>query len=402
MQKPDDTAKDFFKGSYLTQCLSSDRRIFATSVIISFLVLLFTYPRYLELIFDGNLTTNYAYFFDKVKAPLETVRGDQETHGGKIDFRFTVPLLSKLLGIGDSGSGRNVILIYLIQSALLVPFLFFLMKLLLRRLASGTVLYFVMGISSIYLGKAFFWDYDFWFDAFAYFFLLLGMYLKNRIGIFLTLTLACWTDERAVIALAAVYLFHLLSETDFELQSFWQFRDIKDWLSRRSSIVLVVGAGYLVVRLFLSNRYGLRTPVGHGSGAELALIPYQLKHRLSGIYLTFEGLWLLFIAAIGLLAKRGNLVLIVSMVSIIVVQTLVSYAVYDISRSLTYAFPLMITAVLIINKYKTADLKYLYMGVMALCILMPTQYVIFYPRQIPWTILSYEELKPVISFLLLR
>lgn len=393
--------KYIFNENNLTKCLSSDRRIMITSVIIFGIVLLFTYPKYLELIFDDNIGVNYAYFFDKISDPMSTVTVDKETHGGKIDFRFTVPLLAGLIGVNAGSTGTSVVAIYLIQSALLVPFLFMLIKILLRRLSPMTVLLFVMGSSTIYLAKAFFWDYDFWFDAFAYFFLTLGMYLKNRVGIFLSLTLACWTDERAVIALASVFLFHLLSESDFELKSFRQLGSKKDWLQRTSSVVLMVGISYLIVRTLIATLFNLHTPTGSGSGVELSLVPFQFKHRLSGIFLTFEGFWVLYLFAVGLLIKKGNTLLSLLMLSLMAGHILVAYAVFDISRSLTYAFPLMIISAFIISRYEVRNIKYLYMAAATICVLLPTQYVIFYPRQIPWTILSFEELKPVIKLLFL-
>jgi hypothetical protein len=393
--------KHLFHEDNLAKCLGSNRRMMITSVIIFGIVLLFTYPRYLELILDHNIADNYAYFFNKVTDPLAAVQGDRQTHGGKIDFRFTVPLLAKILGVTDSPGGRSVVIVYLIQSVLLIPFLFILMKILLRRLPPVTVLLFVMGSSTIYLAKAFFWDYDFWFDGFAYFFLAFGMYLKNRIGIFLTLTLACWTDERAAVALASIYLFHLLSESDFELRVPAQLHGEGKWLQRRSSTVLIAGAIYLISRTLLATISDLHTPTGAGSGVELGLIPYQLKHRLSGVFLTFEGFWVLFLFAIGLLVKKGNRLLTLLMLSIMAGHILVAYSVFDISRSLTYAFPLMIISALIINKYEVRNVKYLYMVATAICVLLPTQFLIFYPRQIPWTILSFEELKPVIKLLVL-
>lgn len=398
----DYSIKHLFNKDTLVNCLSSDRRIMITSVILFGIVLLFTYPRYLELIFDHNLGVNYAYFFDKISDPLSAARANQETHGGKIDFRFTVPLLARMLGVTAGSNGLSVIIIYLIQSALLVPFLFMLTKILLRRLAPMTVLLFITGSATIYLAKAFFWDYDFWFDAFAYFFLTLGMFLKNRVGVFLSLTLACWTDERAVIALASVYLFHLLSESDFELNSFLQFQGKKEWLQKTSSTVLFAGIFYLIIRVLLSTLFNLHTPTGAGSGVELGLVPYQFKHRLSGVFLAFEGFWILYLFAVGLLIKKGNTLLSLLMLFLMAGHILVAYAVFDISRSLTYAFPLLIISAFIIGKQEVRNTKYLYLAATTICVLLPTQYVIFYPRQIPWTILSFEELKPVIKLLFLQ
>ncbi|MCF0052634.1 hypothetical protein LXM25_21360 [Dyadobacter sp. LJ53] len=321
--------------------------------------------------------------------------GGRETHGAKIDFRLTVPLLAKAIGVSGANA-KTVVFIYIIQSALLIPFLFVLIKLLLQHLSRSSVLPIVLGISTIYLAKAFIWDYDFWFDGFAYFFLLLGLYFQNRMAIFLTLTLACWTDERSVIALSSIFLFHLLSENNFNIRSVKGFWSTSRWAGRRSNIVLLVAIFYLASRFFLSDRFGLHTPTGEGSGVELSLIPYQLKHRLAGVFLSFEGLWILFLIAIAQLLRRGETLLALAIASIMLIHIVIAYSVFDITRSMTYGFPLMILAAIIIQKHEFTVSKDIYRGASLICILLPTQYLIFFPRQIPWTVCSYDQLEPVI------
>ncbi|MCF2489226.1 hypothetical protein [Dyadobacter sp. CY347] len=392
----DNWLKRAFVERFFAKCLDSNLRILATSFVIFISVLLLTYPKYLELLSDQNLNITHSYFFNKVNAPLNPFVGATETHGAKIDFRLTVPLLAKAIGVTGTNA-KSVVFIYLIQSALLIPFLFVLIKLLLKHLSRSSVLPIVLGISTIYLAKAFIWDYDFWFDGFAYFFLLLGMYFHNRIAIFSTLTLACWTDERAVIALSSIFLFRLLSESDFNIRSVKGFWSVSYWAEHRSNIVLVVAIFYLALRILLSNRFGLHTPTGKGSGVDLSLIPYQLKHRLAGIFLSFEGLWILFVVSVFYLIKKGETFLAFTMMSIMLIHIIIAYSVFDISRSLTYGFPLLILSAVIIQKYDTAVSKQIFRGASLICILLPTQYLIFFPRQITWTVCSYEQLKPVIK-----
>lgn len=367
-------------------------QVLVIALLASAVVALFTYPKYLELLLDPKLAERYSYFFHKIDFPLSPVHTLLEQHASKIDFRLTIPLLARLLNV--SGNDHSIILIYLIQSALLIPFFYVLIQFLRRYMTNTSVLFFVIGSASVYLCKAFIWDYDFWFDGYAYFFLLLGMYFQSRPAIFLTLQLACWTDERAVVALSSIYLFHLLAENKFDVRSLGQ---IFGGLSFRnkSSAVLLAGIVYLIGRQVLSQKFGLQTPTGEGSGVQLSLIPYQLKHRLSGIFLTFEGLWLIFILCLSMLVKRRNLFLASILCVILTVHLIIAYSVYDISRSITYAFPLIIISAILVAEYRFPYQQYLHQLAALLCVLIPTQFLIFFLRQIPWTIASFSELKPI-------
>ena len=359
------------------------------------LVLLTTYPRYMELLLDPSPVSTYEYFFDKIAHPLTPTYAAGDTHASKVDFRLTVPLLAGLLHLGKRGNGQGVIALYLLQSALLIPFLYILLRIFQRFLDDSSTMLLTLSFASIYVSKAFFWDYDFWFDGYAYFFLLAGMFFRNRLGIFCALTLACWTDERAVVALYSVYLFHLLQENNFKLSGFDKLFNRRTF-SKKSTIVLFVGLIYFATRLWLSYRFGLHTPYGNETGVGFELIPYQLKYRLIGVFLAFEGMWLLIMATVFLLAKKHRYHFLLShLLLALAIHILVAYGVFDISRSLAYSLPLLVIFGIIAGEHIARSYTYLFLTTAALCVLIPTQYLIYFPRQIPWTIFSFPELKTV-------
>ena len=366
------------------------------AIILFCFVFLSTYPKYVDLLLDPTPDATNPYFFQKIKTPFKQIQISEETHASKGSFRLTVALLGNALQIGKHGTGKDVILLYFFQSFLLLPFFLILVKLFQRFADNISTVLFAIAFSSIYVTTAFFWDYDFWFDGVAFFFLLLGIYLKNKAGIFCALQLACWTDERAVIALSSVYLFHILQETNFQLSHIRQVFT-KNFFQNRSTVVILAGAFYLLLRLFLSYKFGLYTPKGEGTGVGLFLLPYQLTHRFSGIFSTFEGLWLIFIIALGLLFKRKNLLLIFAICGIMIIHIVVAYCVFDITRSLSYAFPLLIICGILIVKNDIKWVHYIFFGMALLCIFIKTQYLIYYPHQIPWSLLSYAEFKLVIK-----
>lgn len=364
-------------------------------LLLFFLVLLTTYPRYLEILLDPSPALTYRYFFDKIAHPLTPTRAAADTHASKVDFRLTVPLLAGLL---HPGKGQGIIVLYLLQSALLIPFLYILLRIFQRFLNDGSTMLLTLSFASIYVSKAFFWDYDFWFDGYAYFFLLAGMFIQNRLGIFCVLTLACWTDERAVVALYSVYLFHLLQENNFKLSGLDKIFNRRA-LSKKSTLVLFAGLVYFTTRLWLSYHFGLHTPYGHDTGVGFGLIPYQLKYRLVGVFLAFEGMWLPILATLFLLTKNHQYVFLLShLLLALAIHILVAYAVFDITRSLAYSLPLLIIFGIIAGKYMARSYTYLFLAA-ALCVLIPTQYLIYFPRQIPWTVFSFSEIKSVFTTL---
>lgn len=363
-------------------------------------VFLLTYPKYLETLQIVSPEKTYAYFFDKIDNPLAPVNQiSTESHGSKIAYRFTVPLLAKIMGISSEKNGKAIVFIYILQSLLLFPFLYLLQRLVNKLTSALNSSLFVLACSATYLAKSFFWDYDFWLDGFAFFFMFLGMYFRSGVSIFTCLQLACWTDERAFIALPGIYLFHVLRENDFNILLSWK-SIIKVLFSKTSTWIIVSGITYLIIRGILNYVYGLSTPSGEEAGVSLALIPFQLKHRLIGIFLTFEGLWLIFGYVVYHLYKHKGIQLLVFLLSILMIQLLVAYSVFDITRSITYAFPLfIITYIIFCRTFKTDFLSLIKVSTL-LCVAIPTQYLIFFPRQIPWTISSLPELWPICAGLL--
>lgn len=245
--------------SRVSQPLATSQGRMKLAFMLFVFILLTTYPRYLEILLDATPSSTYAYFYNKIKYPFTQYQIAQDTHGSKFAFRFTVPLLANVLNLGRTQSGHEIVVLYLIQSLLLIPFFLLLIRLLQRFASNTSVLFFSLSFATIYLSKAFIWDYDFWFDGFAYFFLLLGMYLRHPAGVFCSLQLACWTDERAVITLASVYIFHFLQENDFN----FQFPVIdRSFLKKTSTVVIGVGLTYGLIRAILQYNFKLNTPLG--------------------------------------------------------------------------------------------------------------------------------------------
>jgi hypothetical protein len=363
--------------------------------VLWLLIIATTFPKYLEILTDPAPSTTYAYYFEKIKHPFSVIKSvNEKDHASKLAFRLTVPLLAKGFGIAADGPGKDIVWLYIFQSLLLYPFLVMLAELVFRFTDELQGWIFVFACSFTYLCKAFFWDYDFWFDGYAYFFMLAGLYCRNPYLVFVMLNLACWTDERAVIALPGILLFHLLQEAGFEIPK--KLGDIfKDIRSLRPIATLAAGIVYIVIRLFVSGYLSLSTPYGQEAGVSLVLIPYQLAHRLIGVFLTFEGLWIMVCFTIYFLIKAKKTIAFV-IIFLLLSQIIVAYSVFDITRSLTYSFPLIIVCFVIFTKYNFGENINSLTIASALCLFTPTQFLIFFPRQIPMTLFSCHELLSIL------
>ena len=294
------------------------------------------------------------------------------------------------MGNSSAQNGLGIIQLYLLQSLLLFPFILILLKLLIRLGDSFFAFLVVAAIASIYTTKAFFWDYIFWFDGIAYFFLLMGMYLRNRTGIFFALQLACWTDERAAIALFSIYLFHLLQENNFVLGN--KVKYVPSFWKQNSTVVLLCFITYISLRMGIGSYFHLSTPLGYDAKVGLELVLFQIKYKAIGMFLTFEGLWILYFWVLFLLWRKKHYGLCGLLAVAMLGHTVLAYCVYDISRSLSYAFPLIIISFAFLEKFKS-NYNQVFIGLATLsCILIPTQYIIFSVNPIPLTILSGKEM----------
>ncbi|WP_159468718.1 hypothetical protein [Dyadobacter sp. 3J3] len=385
--------KSFFLLDTLISTRSGQSKL---SIFLFLFVFATTFPKYIEILNDGSPLTTYAYFFEKIEHPLSpSILGEEKTHGAKIAFRLTPPLIARLSGTYSIGNGKGVILVYILQSMLLLPFFFLLIKTIQRFVDNRTTIFFVISFSAVYTTTAFFWDYEFWFDGYAYFFLMLSIYLRNKAGIFVSSQLACWTDERAVIALYSVYIFHVLQENNFKIYHLYEILKID--FKNNSSVLLASAMVYAVIRISFTYVFNLKTPLGAGADAGFDLIPYQINNRYIGIFMSFEGLWLIFFASLLVLFTQRNFFMAIILVSIVCIHILVAYSVFDITRSLSYGFPIFIICTVILSKNKPASNHALFALSAIICLLIPTQFLIFFARSIPWTIFSFNEIKIVIK-----
>ena len=287
-----------------------------------------------------------------------------ESHEAKRTFRLTVPIVAKLLHL------ESPVSLYALQIAI-----HFLLFVIVANLASrvstdpsvGVLV--AAAISFTYIGQVGVVDVHAKFDSIAIFTLLLSMYLSRPILIFLVISLGMWIDERAVVASALVFFWHMMQPIschDFKL------KNIFVWNQQCWAIILAL-IGYILLRLHLTFNLGLSVPLGSEGKVELAMIAYLANMYFFGLWSGLEGLWLLaMITALVSLYYRLWWILILTLCTIAPV-ILASFMVYDITRSLAYIAPLIFICLKILSEIVSKeDLRVLCLLCCFICFLVPT------------------------------
>jgi len=256
-------------------------------------------------------------------------------------FRITVPLIASVLGIGLKGT--------LILQFLTGILIFLLVGSLVERETGNRLIafYATLLVALIYPGTAAFLESRYYFDSFAYLFLLAALWFRSPVSIGLMVLLAGFTDERALIASGFVFLWWTIKEGG----DYYRF---KSFFNKRSLAVVVALFVYIGIRLFLQRHYGIET--WSEARSEFLLFD-QINNSVSGMWSGLEAGWLLIaLAIIAMTIKKRWLVLTV-FVTVIAVQIVAALAVVDITRSMGYLLPSILVAILILFKEQEVNLK---------------------------------------------
>lgn len=286
--------------------------------------------------------TTWQFLQKQIESPL-TARSGRELfhHTSKMVHRLFPPLLGKLC-VDCSLKG---IMYFMVLMEYLSGFLFFyFFSKLLRRIATPTVAFLLtLSVCFTFLGKLFFWDAP---DGFALLGLLLAMYTRRIDVLFLALCMAFWTDERAIVASGLVFMWHGMinrSSPDRPVV----FRDIFRFNKYQLAILFTI-LFHFTVRLMLAHLYDMPPTVTFSqaiSEMKFVLIGHRTIEIIPMVtFSTFEAWWLILIlstAAINRLVDRGVFALYVLCFA---GSLLVSYMVDDITRSIVYAFPAVLTS----------------------------------------------------------
>ena len=279
----------------------------------------------------------------------------EDTHEAKRALRLAVPLFARFFGLSDFA-------LCWILSIFGISFFYFAIRCV-ERVSSDrvTAALFALSVAPLMCAYANFFPLGAKFDGVAFTGLMMAMGSSFLPLICFGIQVACWTDERAILACLIVGVYWLLagSYREGDEQRRWRISP-QAWTVAISLVV------YVAMRLYVQRVTGLHTPTGKGSGVQ-----FETAARMGELY--FAGLWsplraswvvVLVMAAFHLRTKQF-LALGIALLAA-VPNLLGSYIVYDVSRSAAYVFPLLcIAAVEVVRSSPKLEMRWLLLGTLA-------------------------------------
>lgn len=298
---------------------------------------------------------------------------DYDVRRENMIFRWTLPLLSFL-------TGHNVLLILIIQAALGVLFLYKIGAYIFSLSGDKvTTALFVTGIANIFVSVWAFADVHGYGDEFAFFFLLLALLSKNPLVIFLSLQIAFFTDERAVVAGGYLLLWWMGTKA-YERDDFGLPALLKRLFTNESLVVWIAWAVYFGIREYVQVTY-----FPHHSYSTIGTpVLFANAHRNglgSSLWSALEGTWLILIAATLVLSLTKRYWLLLALMVGFVVLVATGVYVHDIDRALSYGFPFILLAAFIL--FKTASLpsiRLIFFFMMIICVSHPQVFYMGYNK----------------------
>jgi hypothetical protein len=257
-------------------------------------------------------------------------------------YRWTLPVLYNL-------TGQSIVLVLLLQVAAGTAFIYLVARETYAITSDKIATFlFTLSLSQIFIGAWAFVDIYGYGDTFAYFFILSAMLTRNRLALFLLLGAAFLTDERAVVAGGYVLLWWILRKA-FESGNFTFGQILRNAFASPGWIVWLTWVAYFTMRIYLGKTYF----PNHRYTYDWAPVLLRDSNRYgfgSSIWSVFEGMWLILLAAALALVLTKRYALLTALAFGVLILISTGIYVHDIDRALSYGFPFLLMATLILSK----------------------------------------------------
>lgn len=308
--------------SFLDSISTDEMNIWKISIFCFTVSLIFSFPA-LD-IFMRNISSSEGYFIS-MNELIQNPIGDLQTntsimtnsHIAKMHYRPFLPVMGRILHI-------NSLTIWAIQ-LLLAPFFYYIVfKTVLKNTTDTTVSFLLtLSLTFSFPGKVFANDVYGCFDGYPYFFLAIALFLSNTWLKSLFLLCACLCDERSFIGVVAIVLLQFINDKN-------QIK-LKSYIPVLSFFML-----FLTVRLFLMIK---KEAIMDASYIELNTLMINFSLLPLAILTTLDGLWIVFILFFvkAFFEKDWHLILVLPILFVFIFS---SCMLFDVTRSVSYAFSL--------------------------------------------------------------
>ncbi len=308
-------------------------KILIFSLLLSFSLLLFLNRGYVTQNFknfylDTVLHKPQSFFFwksivEQGQKPFTPGNHAYGSHESNRTFRLTIPLISRFLHIQGLG-------LFILQILLGIGFIYLLICIFSKMLIDKILTFYsTLAFLNVYTGSCFFLNCFGHGDGYTFFFMICSLLLTNPLLLSLSIQLSFWSDERSVITVLGVLIFHYF------------YRRLNTSSSVKLLIIIFINVlTYVGLRLYLTNVYHLQAADVENSTTNRFLEIAQSISTWWGarIYLGFEGfLASTLIIFVILFVQKKYLYFYVSLfywIPILVVTLLVA----DTVRTISFTF----------------------------------------------------------------
>jgi hypothetical protein len=246
-----------------------------------------------------------------------------DSHESKLTFRLTVPVIARVLHLGETG----LLIFYGLAG---IALLYMALKLSEKITGSRRAAFFVcLAIACVWAGETSFHElYGGVYDGVALCLVLLALSTESALLAGASLFLATWTDERALIASAFVLLCG----------------------KKRAIAAVTAGAAYVVTRLILTKAYSLAVATGSVGFSVLqshaALIPI-------GFWTGLGGAWIIVVFSVIVLFRRKRYWIASAFCGLLGAATAAAFLVMDVTRTMAYCLPAVFIALGILVRFES-------------------------------------------------
>ena len=299
----------------------------------------------------------------QIKDPMMVIPSYGGAQPEKRQFRLTMPVIGHVFCLSVNG-------LILLQQ-LIGILLFTLLILLTIRITTDRTMGILvaLGFAFTYLGEACFIDLWPWFDGVAYCLLTAAMLVKKPFLIWFFIVAAAFVDERALIASPLIFLWWKLILYDTNNLNFKQL--IKP--DKYALSIVIAWITYSAIRYFLMKYHGFQTYSGGITGPDSA-IKQTWKYFSFALLTGVKWFWLFILAGLLQLFVKKNYITLLLLIFISCIIILVSASVFDVTKSVTYIFPVVFICLFIIFKdgENVRNLRYITLLIVLLCFIMPS------------------------------
>lgn len=276
-----------------------------------------------------------------------------------LTFRRTVPVLAHVFHLGQTG----LLMVFGLSG---VVMLYEVLRI--GYDASGsrvTAVFVCMATACVWPGEAAFHDIrGGYFDAVALCLLVLAISRSSAAVGGICVFLAAWTDERALIASAFVYLYAILrsNRTGF-----------RRLVYGKPGGVCVAWAAYFVTRAIFARMLALKTTSG---GVGLASFVDQFNVVPLGIWTGLGGLWIVVACGAAVVLLERRYVFALCYCGVLAAMVLSALAITDVTRTMSYCFPAVFAALLLLTRSVRSEVvERLAITAGVLSFVVPTYYI---------------------------